>query len=606
MNYKLYQILILLLLITTLAKVNSAVNPPNIILIYTDDQGWNELSLKKYSVCKQEILKFKECNEANWQNVCRDKYLECSTLLGKNNQTIKAMANSNFFTPNLDKLAEEGILFTNAYANAGVCTPSRASLLTGQYAPKHGIYTVGGSYDENLLQDAPLPISPTIKKVLDKDTNTFVKILKNNGYNTALIGKWHLETITDNDKFIVDPNPKTECVTEYKIPTESSYTATIENMCVMNPMDGKIYTVSNNITVKAIPEHFGFKEVKGANASGKLCHSSVKKVHDWEGTYNGFYTLTTHPVGSISSLNKYCLGTRGIPINSSATAYMTDYLTTEHVIPFIEKNINQPFFIYMPLYAPHRPWVAKDRNVNHNTNKEIIDRYKAMIESIDYNVGKIVQKIESNKKLAENTIVIFVSDNGIHYTIKQAINKYPLSGSKGGFYEGGIRVPMIIKWPMVNLWKNKVSHIPVVVSDLYSTILDLANIKGYPDADGKSILTILNDNISNRPVYWYNPYNLKRWIPSAVIRQGDWKLMEFFHVAKNDLNRFKLYRLDDKQNEHLNIKANLYENKDTNLIINNQLDDVRCRLEKKLLNWYKTSFKSGKYNEELILSDKCR
>jgi len=354
------------------------------------------------------------------------------------------MGSGYYETPNIDRLAGEGMIFTQAYANAANCAPTRASLLSGQYSPRHGVYTVarpdrGKSENRRLI---PHPNSQEIS--LDKIT--IAEAIEPEGYVSAAIGKWH---------------------------------------------------VGNN------PPEQGFA----------------------------------------FSIDRYALGYDGH--FNEAGEYLTDRLTDE-AIQFISRNKNSPFFLYLAHHAVHTPIQAMKSAIEKYQKKEAVGchqhaTYAAMIESIDESVGRIDSTLKE-LGLSENTLLIFFSDNGGHGTFTcQA----PLRGGKGMFYEGGIRVPMFVRWPG-KVETGTTCDQPVISTDFYPTFVELAGAKppeDYP-LDGRSLLPLLEgaDELDREAIFWHFPAYLQayeglrdesrdrifRTRPVSVIRKGDWKLL-FFH-----------------------------------------------------------------------------
>ena len=373
------------------------------------------------------------------------------------------MGSTFYDTPNIDKLAAGGMVFTDAYANAANCAPTRACLLSGQYGPRHGVYTVsssarGASQDRKLI-----PTKNTV--VLDDKNVTIAEAIKPAGYVNATMGKWHL-----------GPDPKTQ----------------------------------------------GFDVNVGGSQAG-------------------------HPPTYFSPYRN-----RNLP-NGPKGEYLTDRLTDE-AIKFIEANKDHPFFLYLPHYAVHTPIQAKKditakyrkRTPAHgHKNAE----YAAMIESVDTGVGRILARLDE-LDLADDTVVFFFSDNG---GVKGITSMAPLRGGKGCYYEGGIREPMIVRWP----GKIKASSrcdTPVIGTDFYPTLLDIAAATR-PEGkvlDGVSIMPLLRGtgSLKPRPLFWHFPIYLQgrmdgardpkfRTRPGSAVRLGDWKLHEYFEDGGIELYNLK-------------------------------------------------------------------
>jgi len=378
-------------------------------------------------------------------------------------------------TPNIDKLADQGVIFTNAYSNAPNCAPTRACLISGQYSPRHGVYTVGTSERgrANLRKLVPTPNTTN----LDSKIVTVSEALKSGGYTSACIGKWHLG----------DKEP-------YR------------------------------------PQDQGFDV-------------------EFQRKHRGHF--------------------------SAEGEYLTDRLTDE-AVKFIEANRDRPFFLYLSHHAVHTPIQAK---------KELIEKYKkkkpsgahnnptyaAMIESVDQSVATVMDKLDE-LRLTDNTAVFFFSDNGGH---ANATSMVPLRGSKGMLYEGGIRVPMAVRWP-AKAKAGRLCDVPVIGIDFYPTMLEMA---GVPKPrrhilDGQSIvglLTAKKSKFEKRPIFWHFPaylesYNEKQWpwrtTPAGAVRQGDWKLIEFFEPAGGGSGtipalpgKLELYNIKDDISEKNDLAA---------------------------------------------------
>jgi arylsulfatase A-like enzyme len=361
------------------------------------------------------------------------------------------MGSRYYETPNIDKLAGEGVVFMNAYSNAPNCAPTRACLMSGQYTPRHGIYTVGTS---ERGQSKLRMLIPTPNKIdLDSKVVTIPQALKPAGYTSACIGKWHLGT-------------------------KSPY----------RPVDR------------------GFDIAFERNHSGHF---------------------------------------------SKEGEYLTNRLTDE-AIKFIETGRNRPFFLYLSHHAVHTPIQAKKQLIEKYKKKEPDDihnnpTYAAMIESLDQNVGRLMAKLDE-LGLRDNSVVFFFSDNGGY---ANATSMAPLRGSKGMLYEGGVRVPMIVRWPGVTR-AGSVCDVPVIGIDFYPTMLEMA---GAPQPsgrilDGVSIVPLLKgkETLNREAIFWHfpaylEPYNDNQWpwrtTPAGAVRQGDWKLIEFFEDGKIELYNLK-------------------------------------------------------------------
>jgi arylsulfatase A-like enzyme len=223
-------------------------------------------------------------------------------------------------------------------------------------------------------------------------------------------------------------------------------------------------------------------------------------------------------------------------------------------VEFIRESREKPFFLYFPHYGVHTPLQAKAEVIAKYERIPEAERqgkpeYAAMVESVDDSVGRVMAMLQE-LKLEENTVIIFTSDNGGFYN---ATSNAPLRANKGAYYEGGIRVPLIIRWPGVAKSGLVVSE-PVTSTDLYSTCLSGAGLPSRPNqhVDGMNLEPVLNGtgSLTDRALFWHYPhYNEDpSSVPSSVIRKGPWKLIETF-----DPEGTELYNLDDDLGETKNL-----------------------------------------------------
>ncbi|WP_425617755.1 sulfatase-like hydrolase/transferase [Anatilimnocola sp. NA78] len=223
---------------------------------------------------------------------------------------------------------------------------------------------------------------------------------------------------------------------------------------------------------------------------------------------------------------------------------LTDLLN-DAAVNFIEKNKSEPFFLYLPHYAVHTPLQAKDEDIQKYpaeakfSGKQNSSVYAAMIEKLDNGIGRILKKLE-DLKLAENTLVIFTSDNGglatIEGTHTPATSNSPLREGKGYLYEGGIRVPLIVRWPRGIQPRNETAMVSSV--DLLPTILEACNLPAPANVDGHSIVPVWKSPSTPRDhdLFWHYPhYSNQGGKPGAAIRSGRWKLIEFYEDGHREL-----------------------------------------------------------------------
>jgi arylsulfatase A-like enzyme len=378
-------------------------------------------------------------------------------------------------TPNIDRLAREGMRFTAGYTCGPNCQPTRAALLTGQYGPRTGVYTVG-SEDRFDWPSRPLrPVENVTDLPLEK--TTVANALQEAGYATAMFGKWHL---------------------------------------------GK--------SAKYHPSRRGFDEA--IVSQGR------------------HFNFQTDP-----------------PVPRDPHAYLADFLT-DQAVRFIRKHQNEPFFLYLPHFGVHNPYEAKEPLIDHFRDKPPAGGhrdpvYAAMIASVDESVGRILELLDE-LNLADKTLVILSSDNGgvggyqrLGIQAHDTTDNSPLRGGKGMLYEGGIRVPYIFRQPGF-VPSGSVCEAPINSVDLFPTLLEIARAKPPSEPlDGVSYVSLLKgeaDGLAERAIYWHFPgylgagKNTWRTLPVSVVRQGDWKLLEF-----HEDGRLELYNLRDDVGEEHNL-----------------------------------------------------
>jgi arylsulfatase A-like enzyme len=228
--------------------------------------------------------------------------------------------------------------------------------------------------------------------------------------------------------------------------------------------------------------------------------------------------------------------------------YLTDRLTNE-AIRFIEQSQEDPFFLYLPYYTVHTPLEAPsdliqkyDKKLKTNSTQKNAT-YAAMVDRMDYNIGRLMQKV-GELGLKDKTLIIFTSDNG---GLSRVTNNVPLRAGKGYLYEGGIRIPLIIKWPG-HIREGSLCDTPVISHDLYPTITNIVNNSLSGGAiEGKSLIPLLKQkhHFQERRLYWYYPhYSPQAKQPAAAVRDGDFKLIQFY-----DPENIELYNLADDISE---------------------------------------------------------
>ena len=380
---------------------------------------------------------------------------------------VGAYGNTYHLTPNIDQLAADGMLFTDAYAAAPNCSPTRASIMTGRYPARTGVtqYLPGNVLPHARLLQADLPPGlPTSETIVAEP-------LRQAGYATASIGKWHL--------------------------------------------GGGRYA----------PENRGF-DLNYAGGHWNA-HQSMFEPHqfvDVPGAEDG--------------------------------DYLTDNLT-EQALDFVEANRNKPFFLYLPYYAIHAPIEAKEELIAHYADREDTSgrnnaTYAAMIEGVDQSVGRIVARLDE-LGLTNNTAIFFFSDNG---GVPRRAFTGGLRAGKAFLFEGGIREPLIVKWPN-RVPAGTVETTPVTSIDFYPTLLEMggaADVAGHT-VDGVSLLPLLSQagTFDRSEIYWHYPhYGNAGSTPTGAIRQGDWKLIEFFED-----DHLELYNLAEDRAEENDLAREL-------------------------------------------------
>ena len=389
-------------------------------------------------------------------------------------------------TPHLDRLAKQGMRFTDAYAACPVCSPTRASIMTGKYPVRTGITTfIGAPQPDRWKGNTRLLPAPYATRLVLEEI-TLAEALKAGGYATFFAGKWHLGP-------------------------EGFW-----------------------------PEDQGFDINKGGTDAG--------------GPYGG---------------NKY-FSPYGNPrlTDGPPGEHLPDRLATE-TAKFIEDHKDRPFIAYLSFYSVHVPLMAREdlkkkyeekaktvtadgpRFIPEGANqaRQVQDHpvYAGMVEAMDLAVGKVLRKLE-DLGLDGNTVVVFMSDNGGLSTSEGSpTSNVPLRAGKGWVYEGGIREPLIVRWPGVT-GPGSVCKSPVTSTDFYPTLLEMAGLPLRPaqHVDGVSFVPLLKGGTMNRgPIYWHYPhYSNQGGSPAAAVRSGDWKLIEFFEDR-----RFELYNLREDVGE---------------------------------------------------------
>jgi arylsulfatase A-like enzyme len=374
---------LVLAMLPAIVKAQSGNDRPNVVLILADDLGYHDVGF----------------------NGCTD-----------------------IPTPNIDKIAKNGVVFTNGYVSYAVCGPSRAGIITGRYQERFG-------FSRN-----PLLAPNDINMGLPLSEETFADILKRSGYHSMAIGKWHLGA-----------HP------------------------ALTPVK------------RGFDEFFGFLDGGHQYMPESWTINDMSQV---KSQYDGYKT-------------KILRGTQ--PVDEKE--YLTDALSRE-AVQFIDRNAKQPFFLYLAYNAPHTPLQATSKYLDRFSTVQAPRRrtYDAMVSAMDDGIGTVLKQLK-DKGIDNNTIVIFLSDNGgpIH---DNASNNYPLRGQKSDYWDGGIKVPFAIQWP-AKIKAGSVYTKPIISLDILATVSAYINAKINPKKplDGVDILPYITGKNNGAPheyLFWRN------------------------------------------------------------------------------------------------------
>jgi len=422
-------------------------------------------------------------------------------------------------TPVLNKMAGESVRFTAGYAASPVCTPTRASMMTGQYpARTRNTDYSGGPNGRAVIPEDPTdmkggdfkwhagrPILPApYLEALAHSHTTVAEAFKSKGYATLSAGKWHLGD-------------------------EGSW-----------------------------PQDHGFDiNIAGVRGGAPVSYFSPYRNPN----------LPDGPVGE----------------------HLPDRLATE-VAKFINAHKDKPFFVYLPFYSVHTPLQGRpdlvkkyeekrarlglkpefeDESPRQNLTVQQHPVYAAMVEAIDEAIGKVLKSIDDNG-LREDTIVVFFSDNGGLSTDEgHPTSNLPLRAGKAWAYEGGIREPMLVRWPG-KAKAGAVCNVPVISTDFYPTLLELCGLDPLPGqhVDGVSFAKLLMDPKASHdrsPLFWHYPHwGNSGGIPYSAIRNGDWKLIRYYW---------------NKEPELFNLANDLGERKNLAQVNREKFDELSAKLD---------------------------
>ena len=451
-----------LLLITILIFSCSNENEkPNLLFILVDDLGWTDVSYNK------------------------SDYYE---------------------TIHIDNLSETSMLFDNAYAASSVCSPTRASIMTGKHPARVNITDWIPGLDP---KNRPL-LGPVDRNELPLEETTIAEVLRDNNYSTFYSGKWHLGS-------------------------EGHY-----------------------------PEDQGFDVNIGGFEKGS--------------PMGGYYSPYKNP--------RLSDGPEG--------EYLTDRLTLETIELIRNRDTKKPFAAFLSFYNVHTPIQENKEFIDYyieklksyeNTSPETVKegdaitllnqrnaKYASMVHATDYNVGRIINFLKDNN-LYENTLIVFTSDNGGLSTLRRVAptSVFPLRAGKGWLYEGGIRIPQLIKLPK-QINKEIISE-PVVSYDLFPTIVNVLNLNhSVSDIDGVDLTNLfVKKDIERDFIFWHFPhYHGSLWKPGSALRNNDWKLVEL-----HEENKVELYNLKDDLSETVDV-SNRFPEITSRLV--NKLNEIKIDL----------------------------
>ena len=413
---------LVVLLSTSLAEVSTPPARPHVLLIMTDDMGWSDLHCQ---------------------------------------------GNARLHTPNIDALAKQGVRFTDAYAAAPVCSPTRAALITGLAPARLNITQHGADGPQFWPRDRVIQ-PPAADHILSHKTTTLAERLRAVGYRTGFFGKWHLSGTR-----VRKDDPTT---------------------------GGRGF----------FPDRHGFEiNIGGCGFGGPPTYFDPYRIP----------TIEPRKTGE----------------------YLTDRLADE-AISWMRRSKDRPMFLCLWTYNPHYPFEAPEELIQKYKGREGRGLrnpvYGAQIEATDRAVGRVLDEVD-RLGIANRTVVMFTSDNG---GWSGATDNHPLRSGKGDLFEGGIRVPLIIRWPGVTQPESTVND-PVISMDLTATVLDAAGVKlaEKERLDGRTLRPLLQgQETKRRSLFFHYPHFAwhKSNRPGAAIRDGNHKL-----ILRFDDNSIELYDL---------------------------------------------------------------
>ena len=448
--------------------------PPNIILILADDMGFNDLSLYNGGA-----------------------------------------GDGSLMTPNIDALGLEGVVFDNGYAANAVCAPSRASIMTGRYSTRFGFeFTpfpkIGTTIFQWMLDTAKeepklktfidTELASVMKDMLDKgmpsEQITIAEVLKNSGYYTAHIGKWHLGQ------------------KEGSHPLDQGFEDSLTMM-------GTLY----------LPED----------------HPQVVNSRNYNAPIDNMVWATGRFSASYNKSKQF-----------EPDEYLTDYYT-KNAVEVIEKNRNRPFFLYLGHWAIHNPLqsLKSDYDLHSDSGNHGLSVYSGMIEALDRSVGKIVKSLEDNG-LTENTLIIFTSDNGGAGYIELPDINQPYRGWKLTHFEGGMHVPFMAKWPS-EISKGTRYDKPIHHTDIFHTIAAAVGAKVPDDRklDGVDLMPFVkgvNKSVPHETLFWREGHHQtvlhEGW---KLIKSGRINKRWLFNLKEDPLEKINLVKENQSKVSELEV-----------------------------------------------------
>jgi arylsulfatase A-like enzyme len=374
-------------------------------------------------------------------------------------------------TPNLARLAKTSVQFTNAYSAAPVCSPTRASFMTGKYPARLHMTTWYEASQKPPMNKKLIP--PVTVGDLPLTETTVAEVLHEAGYLTAHVGKWHLGS------------------------------------------------------AGFYPENQGFD----INIGGTFWGAPQTHFYPYKGTK--YFGSEARYIPHLE------WGKPG--------EYLADRLTTE-ALDIMSKAREQPFYLNLWFHSVHVPAEAPESLVEsykqklhpglHHTNAT----YAAMVGNLDTNIGRVLDHIEK-LGIADRTIVVFGSDNGGYigkWQGARVTDNYPLRSGKGSLYEGGIRVPLMVRWPGTGA-QGKSSEEPVISNDFFPTVLDMAGLLGdasYERTDSRSLLPLLKDphgRLDRERLFFHYPHYYETTTPVSAVRERNWKLLQYLEDERCEL-----------------------------------------------------------------------